>query len=370
MTRDKTLSSMINAANPNQGLKVIPSFVCPGFIPRILRSLHLLPITFGVLYVASPPALSAQRMAHLYAAATISRGYVVGSKLKPSGLHTWAGDTTWQLIGRKHPRVSGIAFAPGGKTIFLACGNGVMKSSDAGQSWKLTTDWRITEAQAIAISPDDPRRLFLATAFGLWRSTDSGESWRQSDAGIQKKFFSTIKPDRGTSGRLLAAGEGGIFFSKDFGHSWQPASLQTTAVNTLHQSRSQPEIWLAGTEQHGVFISTDNGVTWMNAQGMQAQNSIYSVSIAAHDPALMAAAGWDTGVVISRDGGRSWQQIGASLPTRHFYQIAFDPTHTNRIWAATVEEGIYFSDDFGKSWQYSGLYGAIVFDLYFHSGGN
>ncbi len=332
------------------------------------RFLHFRQMILSLLFLPFPNiSLHAQAPSTLFAAATISKGYVVGAKLNPSGLHRWQGDTTWQLIGWKHPRVSGITFARGG-VILLACGNGVLKSADDGHTWKFTTDWRVTEAQAIITDPHDPKRFFLATAFGLWRSTDTGETWHPCDSGLRKKFFSTIKPDRQTAGRLLVGGEGGIYFSEDTGESWRATDLQDIAVLDLEQSPRRPDFWLAGSEGHGVFLSTDNGRTWHRASGSIAEKSIYSVSIAPTNPELLLAAGWDSGVFLSRDAGKSWQQIGADLPTRHFYQVAFAPGRPNRIWAATVEEGIFFSDDFGASWRFSGLYGAIVFDLYFHSG--
>lgn len=311
----------------------------------------------------------AQQPSRLYAGLVNSRGYVVGAKLLPSGLHVYETDTTWQLIGWTHPRVSAIAADPNNPDIlYLACGNGAFKSSDGGASWRVTSGWEITEAQGICVDPKAPQNVYLSTSYGIWRSTDYGESWIAASTGLAKKYTQVAFVDRSRSGRLLAGTEGGLYESTDGAKSWSLRGLQGMAVLDLEQSPTNPEIWIAGTQKDGVWLSGDNGKSWRAATAPVAHTSIYGVAIDPFEPKNMAAAGWDTGVFLSRDGGATWQQHREGLPVPHIYELIFDANQAGALWVATVEEGIFRSADFAQTWQFMGMYGSVVFDMIYIPG--
>lgn len=332
-----------------------------------MKSSFPLSLVFIIVCFSSFAAVHAQ--SRLYAGLVNSKGYVVGAKLSPSGLHVFESDTTWRLIGWNHPRVSAAAFDPGNMDIiYLACGNGCMKSKDGGKSWKITTDWRVTESQSICVDSNSPENVYLSTAYGIWRSNDYGESWTESNSGLLKKYTQIVTVDRTQAGRLFAGTEGGLFVSTDGANSWSLAGPKDMTTHDVQQSKSDPAIWLAGTQQDGVLLSRDQGKTWQKAKGAIASASIYSVAIDPFDAANMAAGGWETGVQISRDGGNSWQSFKKGLPVTSFYSLVFDANNAGHLWAATIEAGIFKSLDFGKTWEFKGMYGSLVFDLVFVEG--
>ena len=204
----------------------------------------------------------------LYAGLVNSKGYVVGAKLSASGMYQFGRDTTWHHIGLNHPRVSAIAFDPTNpEVIFMACGNGALRSLDRGKHWKITTDWRVTETQDICVDPNDPQSFYLATAYGIFRTHDQGESWAESNTGLPKKYTQVIAADRNQKGRLLAATEGGICLSTDGAKTWTVVGAKGMITSDVKQSASQPSIWIAGTDSNGVLLSNDNGLSWRFAEG-------------------------------------------------------------------------------------------------------
>ena len=326
--------------------------------------LILLPLCVTISTSAQPPP---QR---LYAGLVNSKSYVAGAPLKPSGLYVYISDTTWQLIGWKHPRVSAVTKDPHNPDIiYLACGNGCLKSEDGGKTWKITTDWRVTEAQSISVDTHAPEHVYIATAYGIWRSADFGESWIEANAGLERKYTQVIRADRGQAGRLFAGTESGIFCTENGGRRWQRTGPAAVSILALAQSRSNTAFWLAGSQEDGVWISRDGGKTWDRPENAAlGRSSIYTVAIDPFDARNCAAAGWDTGVWLSRDGGNTWHRHATGLPVDDIYALAFDANVPGRLWAATVEAGIFASADFGESWQFRGMYGSLVFDLEFLPG--
>lgn len=318
----------------------------------------------GLLLIAGQT--TAQTNSVLYATLVKTKGYVGGSKLSASGLYRFNGDSTWTHIGWNNPRVYGITADPkNSKIIYLACGNGVLRTLNGGQSWRMTTDWRITEVLDVSVDPTSPQNVYAATAYGIWRSGDRGENWFESNSGLTKKYSQSIEVDRTKTKRIFTGTEGGLYLSNDGAWLWYLVGPKDIMVLDIQQSRSFPHIWLAGAEKKGVLISKDEGKTWHKASGPINHASIYSVAIDPFDAKNMAAAGWDTGFFISTDEGQNWRQYKEGLPTPNIYDSIFDANYPGQLWVATVEEGIFKSTDLAKSWQYHGMSGALIFAMIF-----
>lgn len=307
--------------------------------------------------------------ATLYATAIQSKGYVAGAKLTGSGLIRRDNDSTWTHLGHNNPRVIALTYDPAHPdTMFIAGGNGVLRTYDGGGSWRITTDWRVTEVRDVALDPNAPQHVYTSTPYGVWRSVDLGKTWIESNTGIPvgKTYTEALEVDRTQAHRVLAGTNDGVYLSTNGAQSWARAGGAGFEILDLQQSRGNPHTWLAATYQNGILLSTDNGKTWA-ASGPRdlADKSVHGVAINPFNPHDMAVAGWDTGVYVSENGGHSWQQRGQQLPTKHFYEIIYDANVEGRLWAATLEEGLYYSDDQGRTWMLGGLNGTLVFDMLF-----
>ena len=313
------------------------------------------------------PAIAQTR---LYAGLLNTKGYVVGSALSESGLLRHEGDTTWSHVGWNHPRVNAMAVDPRDTdTFYLAAGNGVLRTRDGGASWRITTDWEVTESQDVAVDPNAPDEVYVATAYGVWASSDGGDTWAETNTGLGQTYVQSLAVDREQVRRLLAGTWGGLYETTDGAATWSTVLGPEFSILHVTQSPSNPHLWLAGTQNHGVLLSQDNGASWEEAEGTSGL-SIYSVASDPFDPDRIAAGGWDAGILLSTDGGRTWTRRDETLPTPNFYRVVFDPVRRGTLWAASVEEGIFRSDDAGETWRYAGLDGTLVFHLTFVDEGN
>jgi photosystem II stability/assembly factor-like uncharacterized protein len=302
----------------------------------------------------------------LYVSVLQTHNYIVGATNAPSGLYQFERDTTWTHFGWNNVRNFGIAADPkNSDTIFLACGNGALRTFDAGISWKITTDWQITEVLDVTIDPFNTRQVYIATAYGVWRTTDRGETWHVSSKGLSSNFVQTIETDRRAKYRLIAGGESGLFVSENRAENWRHIIPVDVPICDIHQNFKSPKIWLAGTEDHGVIISRDHGNTWQYSVGEISKETIYAVVTDPRNPDIMVAGGFQTGIYVSKNGGKKWKKYTSGLPVTDIHALIFDPDKKGRIWTGTVGAGVYFSDDFGKSWKYAGLRGAEIWDIIF-----
>lgn len=349
-------------------------------------TLRLSALAFGAALAscASAPPAAAQRTSpqparptSLYIGAIQSRGYFVGAPLQSSGLHRYdagtggpaPGGASWTAVGWNTPRISGIAVDPARPdTMYLASGNGVLRTFDGGASWRLVTDWRVTEVQDVAVDRTQPAHVVMASAYGVWRSEDFGDTWTEANAGLPppgNTYTETIEADRARSGRLVVGTEDGVYVSTDGARSWRRTSGAGLEVLDLNQSPTEPERWAASTQGHGLLLSRDGGETWTPGPRALAEKTVHAVAFDPFDADRMAAVGWDTGVYLTTNGGRSWRRRGDALPTARFYEAVFDANVRGRLWVATLEEGVFTTDDDGRTWQPRGLGGSLVFDMAF-----
>jgi photosystem II stability/assembly factor-like uncharacterized protein len=303
----------------------------------------------------------------LHVAVLQTNNFVVGPGALPSGFFAFEGDTTWSHMGWKKSRHNGISFNPNDPSIiFMACGNGVFRTLDGGQNWKIVTSWNITEIQDVTVDSQTPSTIHIATAYGLFRSTDNGDTWQDRNDGIpeMKRYSQTIHADYSKGGHVIAGGESGIFRTTNGGDTWGFVG-PSIPIRDVQQSRSNPEFWMAGTEDNGVYFSRDGGETWTQAGGSITNETIYTVAADPNNPDRIVAAGYQTGVYVTTDGGASWTKHTNGLPNLNFHGIIIDMDGSGRIWAGSVGNGVFYSDNDGNTWVYAGLKGSEIWDMEF-----
>ena len=331
-----------------------------------MKALRYICFPIVVMLPLFATALQAQNAPSLYITVLETQGYVVGAQNAASGVFRHEGDTSWTHLGWRNIRANGIDSAPDG-TLFLAAGNGVFRSRDRGAFWRQLTGWEITEVQDVAVDALAPEHVYIATAYGAYRSTDGGETWEASSSGIPNPpFLQAAEADAQKAGRVIVAGEGGLFLSEDFGVQWRAVGPSDVPVRDVHQSAADPSLWLAGTQDRGVLISDDGGESWRFVDGIR--KTIYAVALDPANPARMAAGGYESGVFVSTDGGQSWG-LAEGLRDHGFHGMLFDVTTEGRLWAGSIGKGVYYSDDLGANWTNVGLPGAVVWDMDFVGGG-
>ena len=308
--------------------------------------------------------------ATLYTAVVEAQGYVVGAENAPSGLHRRGPNADWAHLGWTNVRNFGVAAVPGRPdTLFLAAGNGVLRSTDGGASWRVTTGWHITEVLDVVASPHEPERVYIASAYGVWRSPDLGETWTEVNNGIpapQATYTPAVAVDQQQEGHVVAGSEAGLFRTTDAGAHWQPVGPRDVPIRDVQQSAANPSLWLAGTQDHGALVSRDGGKTWQALGCGASEETVFAVAADPTAPQRVAVAGYQTGVYVSDDAGASWRRAEGLGDDRSIHALAFEPGGEGRLWAGTLGAGVFHTGEaVAGRWTRSGLDGAVVWDMDF-----
>src|SRR6202047_2238432 len=263
----------------------------------------------------------------------------------------------WRCIGPfRGGRTVAIAGVPHQANVFYmaAVNGGVWKTTDFGHTWGPIFDEQGTgSVGAIAIAPSDPNLIYvgsgeglqrpdLATGDGIYKSTDAGETW--THLGLRDaQQVTAIIVDPKEPNRLFVAVEGhpygpnaerGVFRSTDGGQSFQKVLYKDENVGAadLAFDPSDPQtiyatLWAARV------------APWEIRSGES-----------------FVAPG--SGLYKSTDGGSTWRQQTKGLPPSGDgalgrIGVAIAPSQPHRVYA-TVEAkkgaGVYRSDDAGESW--------------------
>jgi len=331
----------------------------------ILRSEGFI-MRYSLVWLLAAVGAAAAATHTLYVCGATSKGYVVGAPLLPSGLFLRDAGGSWKQLGFKHPFIKAVDYDPRDPNIlYIAAGNGCIRSADGGRSWRITTGWDMTELLDVSVDAHQPDHIYIGLPDGIGFSPDQGRTWTRRDAGIRRKFTQAVRVDRAQGGRVLAGTELGVFLSEDEGRSWREVGAAGLMVTHLAQSSHDPRQWLATTQRGGLFATSDRGLTWNAVNGVPADRTLYMAAFDPRQAGRLLVCGWGPGVLVSEDGGRSWQARSTGLPSRKVWSAGFDPDVPGRLYASVHEEAVFVSPDSGRTWKRSGLEGSIVSSLAF-----
>jgi hypothetical protein len=164
-------------------------------------------------------------------------------------------------------------------------GNNIAASSDGGQHVEPIHNGLETLSGLDLLWRPTPGQVTLATFEGLYRTDDGGQSWFKLPGPLGRQtVYSLLQTDDGVT---WAGATDGLWRSLDHGATWEqnpsipPATIlrlgqlavlpQPSILPPFHPSTQPPlvyapQTWLwAGTENHGLWLSQDNGATWQFA---------------------------------------------------------------------------------------------------------
>jgi hypothetical protein len=312
--------------------------------------------------VLSWPATAQQTLA---VCASISKDYVVGAKLPPSGLFL-NQNNGWHHAGYNHPFVVALDYDPHDPaTLYLAAGNGLFRATERGEKWTQLTGSDVTELRDVAVDQADSKTIYFAYSHGVRATHDGGQTWQELATGLRRRYTEAVRVDRSQPKRLVIGGEQGVFRSEDGGKTWIIAGAAGFQVSRLEQSPHDACDWLATTQGGGLFASHDCAKTFENSGRVGVGRDLYSISFDPTNARRIALGGWGPGVAISEDGGQTWQERNQGLPRPDVWSVIFDPNHAGRIYASVQEEGLFVSDDAGLHWRGAGLEGSVAWRMKF-----
>ena len=233
---------------------------------------------------------------------------------------------------------------------FGSTGGGVWKSDDAGTSWHNVSDgyFKYASVGALQVAPSDPNVIYVgmgettirgnvSRGDGVYKSTDAGQSWQhmglEATRNIGEIAIHPTNPD--------------IVYVAAFGHVFGP-----NPDRGLYRSTDGGKTW-----ERILFVSEDAGVNEITMDPSNPRILYASSWEARRGPYYMSSGGEGSKIFRSFDGGDTWEDISRNpgLPQEGVYGkvgLAASGPQPGRVWAMVEhEEGaVYRSDDYGATW--------------------
>ena len=255
-----------------------------------------------------------------------------------AGLFRREPDGAWQRLDLAATEIQAIAFGGKPQEVAAGAGSAVDVSHDGGASWERSELDTLGRVTALAIAGSTI--LAGTDRDGAFVSLNGGKSWAQS--GLQGQMVLAVCGDK------LAGTDQGLW-RRESATKW--TKLKLDAVITA-LARGGKTI-VAGTEDHGLFVSGDEGASWRKAAGVEEGIN----AIAADGQRLVA--GTSTGRLHqSMDGGATWSELPA-LPTA----VMALAVRGQQVLAGAYRSGLFELKD--GAWQpaNSGLESTNAIDL-------
>ena len=236
---------------------------------------------------------------------------------------------------------------------FGAVGGGLWKTTDGGSTWRPMTDGQINSSSvgAVAVCEADPDVVYIGTGEtqlrgnvmqgdGVYKSSDAGETWEHLGL-LESQNIARIRvhPEDCDVAWVAALGqhsaenpERGVFKTIDGGENWELTLFKSdkAGVADLVLDPNDPNVLYAAVWE-----------AWRKSWGM-------------------SSGGVDSGLWKSVDGGETWIEITTNLgfdSTDPIGKIgvAVSGANSDRVWVIVEHRdagGVYRSDDAGDSFEY------------------
>ncbi len=289
----------------------------------------------------------------------------------------------------------------------ISLGQGIYKSTDAGETWTLMGLEKTARIARVVIHPQDPNTVLvcaLGHAYGpqqergVFRTTDGGATWARvlfvdentgcSDLAMDPSntrvlFAGMWQIEIHTWGRTSGGPGSGLFVSRDGGATWTrlkgnglPARPVGKVVVAIANSNSQRVYAMLETgdgipwngeptESGQLWRSDDGGRQWTlvsrdrNAMGRAHYYSRMAVATDDEDETYFLTASFAKSI----DGGRTINVLQRSqAPGGDHHDIWIDPTNADRMIVAH-DQGLSITQNRGRTWFRQRLSNAQIYHV-------
>ncbi len=303
----------------------------------------------------------------------------------------------WRNIGPyrggRSNAVSGVVGNP--DTYYTGyTGGGVWKTENAGKSWKNISDgwFKTSSIGEIAVAESDPNVIYVGmgehavrgvmTTFGdgVYKSTDAGDTWEH--IGLTKtRHIAEIAIHPYNPDVLYVAAQGalhgpseerGVYRSKDGGKSWEKVLYvdENSGASAISMDMNNPRILYAATWDHrrlpwqvisggpgcALWKSTDGGDNWEKiVNGLPEKLGKMGIAVSRANSkrvyAIVEAEKSKAGLYRSDDGGKNWKHLSSDqlITSRSWYYMEVFPDPTDEETVVVLNAPMMISKDGGKN---------------------
>jgi len=155
-----------------------------------------------------------------------------------------------------------------GKTLWMGTHHALLRSEDAGKSWReVRVSAKHPKLEIMSIAPDgkNPRIVYLGThEAGVFKTTDGGATWVQMNKNLGGVDIHGLAFDPNFKEKLHAAvrdGAEGIYRTRDGGKNWERVADgpkgEVKVLASVNISTGMGGIYLYAGTTEGLFLSPD-----------------------------------------------------------------------------------------------------------------
>jgi photosystem II stability/assembly factor-like uncharacterized protein len=239
------------------------------------------------------------------------------------------------------------------ETVYTTAITSVAKSTNGGRRWELHEALNCGVPTLLQIDPREPGTLYTSgflfstgcshvpNACVLAASRDAGATWSCIQEGLPPlDGRALLGVDPFTSAVYVRTSAGAVWHSLDHGATWTELAQGVDPFSFAASPLVEGTLY-AGT-QGGVRRSLDGGQTWtFTAVGPSAD---WIVGLALHptDSSKVYAASLGHGIFESTDGGVTWSQLGTWEPGRAVRSgPVIDPVDPSILYVGTGEASVW-----------------------------
>lgn len=186
--------------------------------------------------------------------------------------------------------------------------------------------------------------LFVGTNCGVVATVNDGATWELRSDGIPNS--TEIRAIVELNGRLICCtSNNGVFISNDDGISWINSSLGLPSLVTYNLLVNGMDLLLSS--QDGIFKSSNFGSNW-TFSGIGIPSNIGEHEFTTFGSLIFLTNG-NYGVFKSNDAGLSWSSSNTGLPSSGIGSISA----AGSSLLVTTTDGLYISNNSGSSWSQS-----------------
>jgi hypothetical protein len=238
---------------------------------------------------------------------------------------------TWIQVGSADTDMDMLSIAMSNNSVLAGTWNDLLQSTSGGASFNISTPTGIPVDTAIWSMAAIGSTLLAGTKEDVYRSSDNGSTWTELKAGIPANAIVTSIIASGDS-FLAGTDTAGVLTMPKAGTNW--TTVGSVLANAHISQLAVLDTRLFAVTPDGVFVSSNDGSSWTaDTSGLGDVNCLLVLG------GRLLAGTDNSGVQLSADSGLTWTSFSAGMPSG------------TRVWSLAATSNSIFAGTNSGVWR-------------------